>query len=294
MTTDLPRKTRDYEGPVTNTDMWDSFAFRPGDIVLSTPPKSGTTWSQAILMMLIHGAAITDRAVWHDAIWLDCAFRDRDAALAALAAQPHQRCIKSHTPFDGIAYDPRAIYIAVYRHPIDTYFSLKRHVANMKYDWLDHLFPDTPGAAFARFLNGPLTDQGTDDLTLASLINHYRSFKTWSHLPNVHLFHYADLKSDIRAAIRRYAAVIGTPAPEALVEAIAEATGIDQMRDITRHHARPAADSAFHDETSFFDSGSMNKWVGRLSQPEVDAYAARITASLPKGDRIWLESGTRP
>ena len=291
MPSDLPRKTRDYEGPVTNTDKWDGFAFRPGDIVLSTPPKSGTTWSQAILMMLIHGEAVTDRPVWRDSIWLDCGFRDRDAAEAALDAQTHQRCIKSHTPFDGIAYDPRAIYIAVYRHPIDVHFSLERHVENTKIDWLDHLFPDEPGAAFARFLTGEPTDQGTDDLTLASLVQHYLSFRRWAHLPNVHVFHYSNLKAGIHGQIGAYARAIGATPDAALVDRIAMATGIDRMREVTRKDAQPDKTSVFRDPARFFDSGTMNKWEGRLSQDEVDAYAARIAALLPDEDRIWLETG---
>ncbi len=292
MSSDLPQKSRDYIGPVTNTDKWDAFAFRPGDIVLSTPPKSGTTWSQAILMMLINGQAADDRPVWRDSIWLDCEFRDRDAAEAALAAQTHRRCIKSHTPFDGIAFDPDAIYIAVYRHPIDVHFSLKRHVANMKEPWLDHLFPGEPGAAFARFVDAPHTDQGTDDLTLASLIQHYRSFRDWSHLPNVHLFHYANLKADICASIRRYAEAIGVTVDQPLIEEIADATGIESMREVTRHNARPPAESAFHDETKFFDSGTMNKWEGRLSEAEVETYSVRLADLLNEEDRIWLETGS--
>jgi hypothetical protein len=49
-------------------------------------------------------------------------------------AQNHRRCIKTHTPFDGIPYDPDCTYIAVYRHPIDAHFSMRRHVANLQED----------------------------------------------------------------------------------------------------------------------------------------------------------------
>jgi aryl sulfotransferase len=75
--TTAPARTRDYVGPVTDTRTWDSFALRPGDIILSTPPKCGTTWSQAILMMLLEGAAVTDRPIWRESTWLDCGFRDQ-------------------------------------------------------------------------------------------------------------------------------------------------------------------------------------------------------------------------
>ena len=100
--TELPERTRDYIGPVTATRKWDQFDLRPGDIILSTPPKSGTTWSQAILMMLLEGAAVTDRAIWRESIWLDCGFRDQQSLKAALDAEIRRRCIKSHTPFGAM------------------------------------------------------------------------------------------------------------------------------------------------------------------------------------------------
>ncbi len=132
MPKELPIRSRDYLGPCTNTEIWDQFQLRSGDVVLSTPPKSGTTWSQAILMMLIHQQAVADRAVWNDSLWLDCNFRDQKELARQLEDQPQRRCIKSHTPLDGIRYSPDVAYITVYRHPIDVHFSLERHVANMK------------------------------------------------------------------------------------------------------------------------------------------------------------------
>ena len=44
---------RRYEGVVFDSSRWDGFALRPGDIVISTPPKCGTTWTQMICALLI-------------------------------------------------------------------------------------------------------------------------------------------------------------------------------------------------------------------------------------------------
>ena len=291
MKSEFPIRNRDYVGPCTDTRVWDRFELRPGDVVLSTPPKSGTTWSQAILMMLIHGQAISDRAVWRDSKWLDCGFRDQDELANALEAQDHRRCIKSHTPFDGITYAPDVIYIAVYRHPIDVYFSFERHVANMNSDFLDFHFAADPAVNFRRFLENPKTDMGSDDLTLASLCHHYQSFRDWTHLPNVHLFHYSDLKRNPRREVMRFAAILGLELPAALIDAIVEASSFDQMKGVARVTVRPA-ESVFANPAGFFDAGTNKKWLGRLSQEELLAYRDRLSDIVGTEDQRWLEDGS--
>ncbi|MEM7319692.1 MAG: sulfotransferase domain-containing protein, partial [Pseudomonadota bacterium] len=106
---------RNYRGPVTDTDIWDVFALRPDDIIVDTPPKCGTTWMLNIVMMLIFGRAVPDAGSRDNAPWLDCAFADRPARAAFLDSLERRRCIKSHTPMDGIPYGPDPTYIVVFR-----------------------------------------------------------------------------------------------------------------------------------------------------------------------------------
>jgi hypothetical protein len=37
-----------YRLVTSDSSRWDGFAFRPGDVVISTPPKCGTTWTQML------------------------------------------------------------------------------------------------------------------------------------------------------------------------------------------------------------------------------------------------------
>ncbi|WP_227267405.1 sulfotransferase domain-containing protein [Roseobacter weihaiensis] len=286
-----PARTCDYIGPVTDTQIWDAFALRSDDIILSTPPKCGTTWSQAIIMMLIHGRAETDRPVWYDSHWLDCGFRDQVVTKGLLDDQTHRRCIKSHTPFDGIPFDPDVTYLTVYRHPIDVHFSLQKHVENMVSDILDFMYPGSPGAAFERFLTAPASRAGTDDLSLASLVHHYRSFRAWSQLPNVHCFHYADLRRNTPGTIKRYAAAMNMTVSDTFVDEIAQASSFSSMKEVTRHNQRSAGKGAFVDETKFFDSASSNKWQGRLTEQEMKDYHARFAELATPAEIAWLERG---
>ena len=133
MALSVPQKERDYIGPATDTRAWDRFELRPGDVIVSTPPKAGTTWMQTIALMLIQGVTELEKSIWYYSPWIDCAFRPQSPEL--LDAQTTRRCMKTHTPFDGIGFSPDATYLAVYRHPVDI------HIVRSQRFW-DRWLPD--------------------------------------------------------------------------------------------------------------------------------------------------------
>jgi aryl sulfotransferase len=44
-----------YRMPAQDNARWDGFPFRDGDVVISTPPKSGTVWTRMICALLVFG-----------------------------------------------------------------------------------------------------------------------------------------------------------------------------------------------------------------------------------------------
>jgi aryl sulfotransferase len=63
------------------------------------------------------------------------------------------------------------------------------------------------------------------------------------------------------------------------------------MKEVTRQQAQPAA-GVFVDAAGFFDTGTGNKWEGRLSPDDIQAYRARIAGLLERPDQRWLENGS--
>jgi aryl sulfotransferase len=103
---------------------WLSFRLRAGDIVISTPHKSGTTWMQMICALLIFQTPDLPAPLWQLSPWLDTPDVPPEHVDAQLAAQRHRRFIKTHTPLAGIPYDARVTYVVTARHPLDAFVSM--------------------------------------------------------------------------------------------------------------------------------------------------------------------------
>jgi aryl sulfotransferase len=288
-------KLRDYSGPVTNTDVWDYFALRPDDVIVNTPPKCGTTWMLNIAMMLIHGRVVPDAGNREETPWIDAAFRDREAVAAAQSALRRRRCLKSHTPMDGIAYGQEPTYIVVYRHPVDAFFSFRSHFKNMKRNsFFKEMFPKNERAGFQRYLNNPLTDSGTDDFTVASFAHHYQRAKERQANGNVHFFHYADLSRDLGQQIARLAKILNIAISTEVLNDLTEANTFASMRKVIEDSdTRFAESSPFHDQAGFFASGTSNKWEGRLTSADLDRCAEKITSLVSAEDVAWINWGDR-
>lgn len=292
MTSLKTERARDYVGPLTNTDIWDDFELRPDDVIVCTPPKCGTTWMLNIVMMLIKekiepGAGASDQAPW-----LDCAFRDRKEIASFLAGLDRRRCIKTHTPLDGVPYAPEPTYIVVYRHPVDVHFSFRKHNEIMKEPILEFMFPPDEKQGFRRYVDNPATELGTDDLTVASFADHYAKSRALAGRNNVHFFHYAELSRDLSGQIARLGEILNVPLADRFLQELTEANTFASMRQAAENHPkRFHEDSALVDYAAFFNSGSSNKWEGRVSDTDMAAYHDRIAEFLSPKDIAWLHHG---
>ena len=89
---------REYREPDGDNARWDGFEFRPGDVVIAAPSKSGTTWTQLLVALLIFDGADFPESIGRMSMWMDQRTRTVEEAHAAFAAQTHRRFIKTHTP----------------------------------------------------------------------------------------------------------------------------------------------------------------------------------------------------
>jgi aryl sulfotransferase len=287
----LPK--RHYNGVFTDTHNWDNFEHRSGDVFICVPPKSGTTWMQTICGLLIFGEPESKLAYPEISPWIDFRLSSKtiEHRLATLAAQTHQRFIKSHTPLDGIPYFEDCTYLVVHRHPLDVHFSMENHVRNMNLNTIDHLYTDDVSANFTAFLNNGLEGEGLDQPSLALIARHLKTAKMMAHLPNVHMFHYNTMSQNLHKQMEHVAQAIGVSHNDALFETLVSKATFKSMKANALLSAPGAAGGLFKDPSVFFHSGTGQKWKGKLSETEIGHYRTKISELLDSDDVDYIETG---
>ncbi|HZZ89440.1 MAG TPA: sulfotransferase domain-containing protein, partial [Caulobacteraceae bacterium] len=222
---------------------WDRYTPRPGDVVIATAPKVGTTWTQQIVSLLIFQSP-APRPIRQHTPWLDCRFQmPIDVAIGVLEAQAHQRAIMSHLPFDALPLYDQVRYVHTARGGLDACFSLHNHYAGFTPAALANidrvgLEDETIGQPLPR----PPSDQrdffrfwiestsGRGSAQAADFFEIERSFWRERGRENVLLVHYNDLKADLAGEMKRIAAFLGIQTPDALWPQLVEAATFDAMK----------------------------------------------------------------
>lgn len=298
----MPRRYRSF---VSDSARWQGFGFRPGDIVISTPPKCGTTWMQMLCALLIFESPDLDRPLSLISPWLDMQARPLDEVVADLAAQRHRRFIKTHTPLDGLPFDERVTYVCVGRDPREAWLSWDHHIANMDLEvlvaaraeavGLDDLeefgpLPEAPHEPVERFLlwledPRPLTENLHN---LAGMLHHLGTFWSRRDEPNVVLFHYGDLVGDLLGEMGRLASHLDLDVSAALLAELAEAATFEQMKGRANVLAPNSTQALWRDTAGFFHHGPGRQWQSMLDEDDLRRYDERV-ASLAEADlAAWV------
>ncbi len=287
MLTPADPAARVFRDPVCDSTRWNAFRARAGDIVVTTPAKSGTTWTQGILAMLIAGDPQVDAELSMKAPWIDIKIRPLEEVMARLDAQEHRRQVKSHSPLDCIPWWAELHYITVYRNPIDMHFSSRKHMQNMSVDVGLTPLADDPRESFHAFL-----ENADDHLGLPVLLDHYRATLARDGRENLLRLHYADMTRDLAGAVARIAAHTGLTQPPEVMAAIVEAARFDSMKANAARFTPSAGQGFWRSDAGFFDSARSNKWHGVLTEDDLAAYGAKVDAVLDTAERHWLEWGS--
>ena len=297
---------RRYRSVVADSSRWDGFEFRDDDIVISTPPKSGTTWTQMLVALLIFGSSEFPRPLSEISLWLDMQLASKDDVFARLDAQTHRRFIKSHTALDGLPYDERVTYICVGRDPRDVAVSCRHHMSNLDLeqflkvreqgvglDDLAELVPPQkePMDPIVEFLETDFESDNVNVMSLSYVLHHLQSFWDRRDDPNITLFHYGDLQADLPGQLRRLAGVLDIELPDSKVDELAAAASFAAMRDNAEMVAPNSDTQIWRSTTDFFHRGSNGQWREAFDEDLVLRYEKRSSALATPDLLAWAQDG---
>ena len=302
---------RRYRNLVMDSVRWDGFEFRDDDIVISTPSKCGTTWMQMQCALLLFQDPALPAPLTRLSPWIDIQTEELASVLELLRSQTHRRFVKTHTPLDGIPWDPRVTYITVGRDPRDVALSWDNHMGNLNLehvinqriavagaDDLGELMPDLsaltddPRERFWAWMESDLLPD--EEISgLKGLVNHLNTFWQRRDEPNIAMFRYEDMKADLAGQMQRLASVLGVEIDAQRWPVLVEAATFDRMRNRASDLAPQVTHGFWQSDAEFFHVGGSGQWQALFADGDQARYERRLHELAPPDLAAWLHGYSR-
>lgn len=246
-----------------------------GDIIISSYPKTGTTWVQYIVLQLLHGP---DCLPSLNEITVEVAPHLEVTGSSAAEKLSSPRFIKFHLPYQLTPKNKNAKYIYTIRNPKDTVVSYYQYFLELGLEF--HPFD----VFFDRFMIG--------DVGYGDFFEHLLSWYPHKDDDNVLFVCYEELLCDTRKQILRIAKFLGDKYLEAvkedeeLLNKILENTSFKYLKSkVLLKIPDPINNSSelnwnINDETAFFRKGVRGDWKNQLSGEQCRRMDNKTTEKL--------------
>ena len=283
----------DYITPFEDSRKWLRFAPRPDDIVIATPPKSGTTWTQGIVRSLLWPAGDAPGRIGELSPWIDGRAGDVDEIADRLAAQSHRRFVKTHSPADAIPVYDQCRYVCVFRDGPDALVSWGNHRDQMRAEIgevLNALSAIDDIAPIPTMWDGDWDDMFDEWIEHCSPVRLLASWWPLRGHTNVRLLHYADLVADLAGEMRKLARWLGIDVPASAWPDVVGRCRIDAMR--TEADAAGGLEHTFRrGAASFYHRGGNGRGRAELPDHLLRRFEHEARIGLPPEARAWLAAG---
>jgi len=306
---DLPQKTREMHNHHFDSTKWNNIPIRDDDVIVTTVYKSGTTWTQAILMKLFFQGEQLPHDLVNTIPWVDLRVPSEEITLAGLESLTWRRQMKTHLPLFALKFSTKAKYIHIGRDGRDCFMSLTNHY-KCGNELLYQLLNDTPGLVgdkipiysetypnenvfFDDWISKgwPTFEGETDGYPYWSFFDNIKSWWDYRHLPNILFIHFTDLLSDLEGSVREIAAFLDIPIKEDSFPELINSLRFDEMKKKAVEFV-PMNGAVFEGgPQSFINKGTNGRWKGVLTNEQLDAYDKKAKEKLSPECILWLENG---
>jgi aryl sulfotransferase len=292
---------REVRSRLFDSARWAGYRGRPGDIIIATFPKCGTTWTQRIVSMLLAGGSAVAPV---GGAWFDFRLRGPvEPVLQAAEADSGRRLLKAHLAYDALPVSEGVKFIHVARDGRDAAMSMHNHargftsqmnalmdevsLSDPKFGDVAPRTPEDPAEAFHEWL----TDGGARGDKGASFWEVERSYWAARRDANMLLVHYNDLKADLAGEIARVARYLGIQLPSVVMSQIVAAAEFETMRAQGDTLMPTAANAWVDGAKTFLHKGVNGRWRGVFAEADLAAYMLKTTVEFTPALAAWLESG---
>ena len=256
------------------TTLW-AINYKPRDVdrFLVTYPKSGTTWTQQIIRLIMNsGVLTTDDQLFFRRFFIEqigsqlIPNLESDTCTGVGGIQ----CIKTHLPSPLLPYNPRAKYLWVLRNPKDvcvSYYHYRKHIQSFD----DH---------FDTWISGEM--EGGDYF---EYVRRYWDRSADNVDKNFTVLLYEQMHRNIRESVLKVADFLGPEYRSALL-----ANG-ETILDLVVRNSQLDNMKSFHTSNHYMRKGIVGDWRSRLSRAQSHLIDQRVRECwVGTGlDLIWAE-----
>jgi aryl sulfotransferase len=177
------------------------------------------------------------------------------------------------------------------RDPRDVYCSGLNHRDNMTDTELAFNIFTSGKNGFTDWLDKEQQPGGWDTQSLQLTTHFLQTYWDFKELPNVHMFHYSDMKRDLKGSIADMASALNVALDEKQLEAMTQAASFESMKQNAEQFAPESGREFWKQDRGFFANGSSGQWQDIFSAEQVAAFDARLGELVSPEQAEWLLNG---
>ncbi|XP_042328501.1 sulfotransferase 1A1-like isoform X2 [Sceloporus undulatus] len=263
----------------------DKFQAHPDDLLISTYPKSGTTWICEVVDMIYKEGnveACREKPIYLRVPFLERSFPGSDAGFKLLQKTPRPCVIKTHLPVQLLPKsfwekNCKMIYLARNAKDVAVSYYFFYQMAKV------HPEPGTWNEFLEKFMAG--------DVAFGSWYDHVKDWWDKREEQRMLYLFYEDMKEDPQQEIQKVMEFLERPIDEQLVEKITHYTSFKEMRQnhMTNYTCLP---STFmdHSISPFMRKGVAGDWKNHFTVAQNEFFDADYKRQMVGSTlQFWME-----